>query len=81
MIFSFFPCMLFFQPDQHITETLVNKSLVDTDLEVKVEQNDHLSVTRLEEGVLDVVVENVHLVSTDGGEAETWSNQTKSQSI
>lgn len=81
MIFSFFPCMLFFQPDQHIAETLVNKSLVDTDLEVKVEQNDHLSVTRLEEGVLNVVVQNVHLVSTDGGEAETWSKQMKSQSI
>lgn len=79
--FFFFSMHAFFQPDQHITETLVNKSLVDTDLEVKVEQNDHLSVTRLEEGILDVVVQNVHLVSTDGGEAETWSNQTKSQSI
>lgn len=52
-----------------------------TDLEVKVEQNDHLSVTRLEEGVLDIVVQNVHLVSSDGCEAETWSNQTKSCSI
>lgn len=41
-------------------------------LEVEVQHDDHLSVTGLEEGVFDVVVEDVHFVPADGREAETW---------
>ena len=33
-------------------------------------EDDHLFVARLEEGVLNVRVEDVHLVAADGGEAE-----------
>ena len=35
------------------------------DLEVEVEKDDHFPVTWLEEGVLDVVVKNVHFVASD----------------
>jgi hypothetical protein len=35
-----------------------------------VQQNDHLSVAWLEEGVLDVVVHDVHLVPADAGVPE-----------
>lgn len=45
---------------------------LEEDLEVKVEHDDHLPVARLENGMLDVVVEDVHLVSAHRGEAETW---------
>lgn len=44
-------------------------------LEVEVQYDDHLPVTRLEDGVLDVVVENVHFVATDRREAETWRRE------
>lgn len=37
-----------------------------------MQYNDHLPVTRLEDGVLDVVVQNVHFVTADRCEAETW---------
>ncbi len=39
-------------------------------LKVEVEQDDHLSVAWLEEGVLDVVVHDVHLVAPDARVAE-----------
>lgn len=38
---------------------------ISTHLEVEVQNNDHLAVTWLEDGVLDVVVKNVHFVATD----------------
>lgn len=41
------------------------------DLEVEVDENDHLAVARLEEGVLDVVVEDVHFIAANRREAET----------
>lgn len=41
-------------------------------LEVKVQDDDHLSVARLKQSVLDVVVQDIHLVSSDGREAEAW---------
>ena len=41
-----------------------------TDLEVEVEQDDHLAVARLEEGGPDVVVQHVHLVPADRCVAE-----------
>ena len=41
-------------------------------LEVKMQENDHFAVARQEEGVLDVVVQNVHLVTANRREAETW---------
>lgn len=44
-------------------------------LEVEVQYDDHLPVTRLEDGVLDVVVENVHFVAADRREAETWRRE------
>lgn len=44
-------------------------------LEVEVQYDDHLPVTRLEDGVLDVVIENVHFVATDRREAETWRRE------
>lgn len=34
-------------------------------------EDDHFVVARLEEGVLDVSVQNIHLVAADGREAET----------
>lgn len=37
-----------------------------------MQYDDHLPVTRLEDGVLDVVIENVHFVASDRREAETW---------
>lgn len=37
----------------------------DTHLEVEVEYDDHLPVTRLEDGVFDVVVKNVHFITAD----------------
>lgn len=36
-----------------------------------MQHNDHLAVTRLEDGVFDVVVKDVHLVSSYGCEPET----------
>lgn len=41
-------------------------------LEVEVQDDDHLAVTRLEDGVFDVVVEDVHFIAADRREAETW---------
>lgn len=35
-----------------------------THLQVEVKENDHFAVARLEEGVLDVVVQNVHFVAS-----------------
>ncbi len=40
-------------------------------LEVEVKQDDHLAVAGLEEGVLDVVVHDVHLVAPDARVAES----------
>lgn len=37
----------------------------ETYLEVEVQYNDHLPVTWLEDGVLDVVVKNVHFITAD----------------
>ena len=34
-------------------------------LEIEVKEDDHFTVTRLEQGVLDVVVEDIHLVAPD----------------
>ena len=41
-------------------------------LEVEVQENEDFSVTGLVEGRLDVVVQNVHLVSTHRGVSEAW---------
>lgn len=43
-------------------------------LEVKVQDNNHLPITGLEQSMLDIIVQNVHLISSDGREAETWAN-------
>lgn len=40
-----------------------------------MQDDDHLPVTRLEDGVLDVVVKNVHFVAADRREAETWRRE------
>ena len=40
-------------------------------LEMEVQQDDHLSLGRLEEGVLDVVEEYVHSVPLESGVAKT----------
>lgn len=48
---------------------------VCTYLEVEVQDDDHLPVTRLEDGVLDVVVKDVHFVAADRREAETWRRE------
>lgn len=37
---------------------------------MQMNENDHFFVARLEEGVLDVRVQNVHLVAANGCEAE-----------
>lgn len=37
-----------------------------------MQDDDHLPVARLEDGVFDVVVKNVHFVAADRREAETW---------
>lgn len=42
-----------------------------------MQYNDHLPVTRLEDGVLDVVVENVHFIATDRREAKTWRREVE----
>ena len=42
---------------------------------MEVDENDHLGVARLEERVLDVVVEDVHLVSTHRLEAEACKHK------
>ena len=42
-------------------------------LEVEVQQNYHLFLGGLEEGVFDVRVQDVHLVSLDSGVAQTIS--------
>lgn len=36
-----------------------------THLEVEVQNDDHLAVAGLEDGVLDVVVKNVHFIPAD----------------
>jgi len=38
---------------------------------MEVKYNDHLAVTRLEDGVFDIVVKNVHFIAADRREAET----------
>lgn len=43
-----------------------------------MQDDDHLPVTRLEDGVLDVVVKNVHFVAADRREAETWRREVYS---
>lgn len=48
---------------------------------MEVQDDDHLPVTRLEDGVLDVVVQNVHFVATDWGEAETCHSRRKAEFI
>lgn len=42
-----------------------------------MQYDDHLPVTRLEDGVLDVVVENVHFIAADRREAETWRREAE----
>lgn len=37
-----------------------------------MQDDDHLAVARLKQSVLDVVVQDVHFVSSDGREAEAW---------
>lgn len=46
-------------------------------LEVEVQDDDHLPVAGLEDGVLDVVVQNVHFVAPDWGETETYERRKK----
>lgn len=41
-------------------------------LEVKVQDNNHFPITWLEQSVLDVIVQNIHFVSSDRREAKTW---------
>ena len=43
-------------------------------LEVKVQDNNHLPITGLEQSVLNVIVQNTHLISSNRCEAETWAN-------
>lgn len=40
-----------------------------------MQYDDHLPVTRLEDGVFDVVVENVHFIAADRREAETCAGR------
>lgn len=47
-----------------------------TDLEVEMEENDHFTVTGLEEGMFDVVVQDIHLVSSHRREPEPWQKTT-----
>ena len=42
-----------------------------TDLQVEVEENDHFPIARLEEGVFDIVVQDIHLVSSHRREPES----------
>lgn len=44
-------------------------------LQVEVKENDHLPLAWLEECIFDVVVEDVHLVTTHAGvsEEQNWS--------
>ena len=44
--------------------------------EVEVNENDHLSVARLEERVLDVVEQNVHFVASNRSKPETCNDPT-----
>jgi len=37
-----------------------------------MEQNDHFTITRLKKCMLDIVVQNVNLIATNGREPETW---------
>lgn len=45
--------------------------LSETYLEVEVQHNDHLPITWLEDGVLNIVVKNVYFITTDRRETET----------
>lgn len=47
----------------------------DMYLEVKVQNNNHLAITGLEECVLDIIVQNIHLVSSNRCEAETCGKE------
>lgn len=40
-----------------------------------MQYDDHLTVTRLEDGVFDVVVKNVHFVTSDRRETETCAGE------
>lgn len=40
-----------------------------------MQYDDHLTVTRLEDGVFDVVVKNVHFVTSDRRETETCTGE------
>jgi len=42
----------------------------EINLQMEVQEDDHFSVTGLEEGMFDVVVQDVHLISTDRCVAE-----------
>lgn len=44
--------------------------VICTDLEVEVEEDDHFTVAGLEEGMFDVVVQDIHLVSSHRREPE-----------
>ena len=55
------------------------KQLVDRKayLEVKVQDNNHFPITWLEQRMLDIIVQNIHFVSSDRCEAETWEEGKK----
>lgn len=44
-------------------------------LEVKVQNNNHLAITGLEQRMLDIIVQNIHLVSSNRCESETCGKQ------
>lgn len=46
-------------------------------LEMEVQYDDHLPVTRLEDGVLDVVIKNVHFISADRRETEACPRRSR----
>lgn len=64
--------MIAFCEEKGINEQkLSTEKNVQTNLEMEMQNDDHLAIARLEEGVLDVVVHNVNLVTANRGEAET----------
>ena len=48
---------------------------------MEVEQNNHLSVTRLEERMVNVVVQYVHFVAPHGREPEPYTTTQQHQGI
>lgn len=43
---------------------------------MEMKQNNHFTVARLEESILDVIVENVHLITTHRSESKTCIQAT-----